>query len=346
MKIRLVFFLFFVSIIGSAQTDEHVLLNLGLDSVFSQVKENEPGGSIYIQQDNQIIYSRSFGLANLKTKEKFTENTNSNIAAITKTFIAYSILILQKQGKLSVEDSISIYFPEIKNKPVGRIKLRHLLTHTSGLPDVITNEKDLFKNIDKPEFDPGSNYKYSEIAYTILKTIIEKVSQDQWDVFIKKNIFAPTGMINTKTDVNYLSEKETTSYKKVKKKYKKYKVKKGELKNAETSVIWSSVGELKKYVYAIKECVFLECELLKQATMIQTPVNWRSARPPSHGLVWPISEVNGKEAGIEYSGTKDGFRSTIIAFSKPNIMIILLSNNNTSYYEPVVKRLVNLKYLK
>jgi len=344
MKIFLLLFLVFISRIGICQTDEHVMLNLGLDSVFSLIKDNEPGGSIYIQQDNQIIYSRSFGLANLKTKEKFTENTNSNLASITKTFIAYSILILQKQGKLSIEDSIKMYFPELKDKATDAIRIRHLLTHSSGLPDIITTGEDLLGNIPRPEFEPGSNFKYSEIAYKILISIIEKVGKDKWDIFIKKNILEPAGMINTKIDINYPAEKGTASYKK--NKNKQYNSKKKNGKNPESAVVWSSVGELKKYVYAIKECVFLDCEILKRSTQIQLSPNWRGSNPPPHSLAWYTKETVNKDSSIEYNGSENGFRSTIIMYPKQNIIVILVSNNNTSYYEALHKRLVNLKYIK
>ena len=85
----IILFLFFsVKIYTQISTEA---LTHKLDSIFSIIKENEPGASVYIQQGNQTLYSNSFGLTNTKTKEKFTENTISNIGGISKTFIAYSI---------------------------------------------------------------------------------------------------------------------------------------------------------------------------------------------------------------------------------------------------------------
>ncbi len=344
--IHILLFLFFAPAILSAQTDEHVLLNLGLDSVFSEINDNDPGASVFIQKDNQIIYSRSFGLANLKTKEKFNENTNVNIASITKTFIAYGILILQKQGKLSLEDSISKFFPNDLSKETGNVKIKHLLTHTAGLPDVPGNEKELLKKIDKPEFEPGSNYKYSEVSYKILTMIIEKLTNTKWHTFIQKNIFEPAGMINTKIPEVYSEEKIALSYKKNKKKYKLLKYKKGNLNKNDLLSIWSSVGELRKYVYAINECVFLDCEALKKVSALWTPDNWRSSAKPPHGFVWFVSESKEKDTKISYDGIYNGYRTTVLMYPKEKIILISVSNNSVSYSDSIVSRLINLRYVK
>ncbi|MBL7920186.1 MAG: beta-lactamase family protein [Bacteroidia bacterium] len=344
--IHILLFLFFLTAILPAQTDEHVLLNLGLDSAFSEIHDNDPGASIFIQKDNQIMYSKSFGLANLKTKEKFNENTNVNIASITKTFIAYGILILQKQGKLSIEDSISRFFSHDLSKEAGVVKIKHLLTHTAGLPDVQGDEKEILKKIDKPEFEPGSNYKYSEVSYKIMTMIIEKVTNDKWHMFIQKNIFEPAGMIHTKIPEFYVEEKIALSYKKSKQKYKLVKYKKRNLDKNELLNVWISVGELRKYIYAINECVFLDCELLKQISTLWTPDNWRSSLKPIHGFAWFISESKEKDTKISYDGIYNGYRSTVITYPKEKIIVIAVSNNSVSYSENIVKRLTELKYVK
>lgn len=344
--IQTLLFLFFLPVILSSQTDEHVLLNLGLDSVFSSINDNDPGASIFIQKDNQIMYSKSFGLANLKTKEKFNENTNVNVASITKTFIAYGILILQKQGKLSLEDSINNFFPIKLSKETGNVKIKHLLTHTAGLPDLPGDEKEILKKIDKPEFEPGSNYKYSEVSYKILTMIIEKVTNDKWHTFIQKSIFEPAGMINTKIPQVYVEEKIALSYKKSKKKYKLVKYKKGNLNKNELLNVWISVGELRKYIYAINECVFLDCELLKQISTLWTPGNWRSSSKPPHGFAWFISESKEKDIKISYGGIYNGYRTNLIMYPKEKIILISVSNNSVSYSDSIVSRLINLGYVK
>lgn len=346
-KIVLVFILLFSLITISAQDDD-VLLTLALDSVFLKTKKNEPGGYVFIQKGNQALYSRSFGLSNLKTKEKFTESTVSNITAVTKTFIAYSVLILQKQGKLSVDDSFAKYFPDIKNKATaGKIKIKHLLSHCSGLPVIATKTKDSIIFIDKPEFEPGSNYRYSSVDYTILVLIIERVSGEKWQTFVQKNILEPNGMINTKIVSGNNKEKQSTrGYKKVNGKYVEYDQLSCNEKYALCNSIWTSPGNLRKYVYAIKECVFLDCEITKSATQVYKPDNWRSLRAPTQGFSWTIHEEKNKDTFIECTGSGSGLATQVILYPKQDILIIWMSNNDVSYSNLLLQKLKQRYYVK
>ncbi|HEV7555615.1 MAG TPA: serine hydrolase, partial [Kofleriaceae bacterium] len=108
-----------------------------LDDYYSHVfPADEPGGEVLVMKNDQIVFARGYGLADVKTHEKVTTRTLFNLGSISKTFVANAVLILAEQHKLSVDDPIGKYFPEFKNKEIAaRVKLRHLLTHTSGLPD-------------------------------------------------------------------------------------------------------------------------------------------------------------------------------------------------------------------
>src|SRR5262245_40496411 len=108
-----------------------------LDSLFSvNYGTDGPGGSALVMLRDSTIYQRSFGYADLQTREPFTPRTVSNLGSISKTFVAYGILLLRDEGRLSLDDDILKYFPDFKNKEIARkVKIRHLLTHTSGLPD-------------------------------------------------------------------------------------------------------------------------------------------------------------------------------------------------------------------
>src|SRR5437867_4057769 len=120
-----------------AQDDRTMLLRQKMDFLLSYEKDqNGPGESMLIQIGDSVVYRHSFGLADLKTGEKFTEHTVANLGSISKTFVAYGILKLREEGKLSLDDGIIRYFPDFKNKEIARkVRIRHLLTHTSGLPD-------------------------------------------------------------------------------------------------------------------------------------------------------------------------------------------------------------------
>src|SRR5262245_58809849 len=108
-----------------------------LDAFFTtQYPPGEPGGAVLVLKDTAIIFAKGYGVADLVTKEPITTKTLFNLGSISKTFVANGILILQEEGKLSVEDSLIKYFPDFKNKEIAyKVKIKHLLTHTSGLPD-------------------------------------------------------------------------------------------------------------------------------------------------------------------------------------------------------------------
>ncbi len=165
--------------------------SLELDQFFaSQFNSNEPGAAVLIMQGKTVVFSKSYGLADLTTHEPITSKTLFNTGSISKTFVSNVILLLAEEKKLSLDDPLEKYFPDFKNKEIARtIKLHHLLTHTSGLPDnrraildsvFLLSAKDEenfapLKQNDSLLFEPGSRYEYSNPAFNALALIIEKI---------------------------------------------------------------------------------------------------------------------------------------------------------------------------
>src|SRR5512133_1677300 len=191
-----------------------------LDTMLSEeFKADQPGGSVLVMKGDRTVFSGNYGVADLETKEKITENTLFNLGSVSKTFISNGILILNEQGLLSPEDSLAQYFDDFKNGDIARqVKIKHLLSHTSGLPDirnVSTNfaffltaqdEEDFapIKLADRLEFEPGEKFEYSNPAFNGLALIIEKVTGQKWQKFISDSIFEPAGMLTSKvTDGAY-----------------------------------------------------------------------------------------------------------------------------------------------
>jgi len=106
-----------------------------IDDIMSAYKSSDkPGASVLVFKDDKIIFKKGYGVSNVSTQEKITQNTNFRLASVTKQFTAMSILLLVQKGRLKLEDPLKKYFPSF---PVyGKdIKIKHLLTHTSGLMD-------------------------------------------------------------------------------------------------------------------------------------------------------------------------------------------------------------------
>jgi len=183
-----------------------------LDSVYSaHFERNEFNGNVLVAEGGKIIFQNSYGIANEETNEKLNIKTSFELASVSKQFTAMGIVQLQKEGKLSYDDPISKYVPELKHY-VG-VTIKNLLIHTSGLPDymsimdenwdkskIATNEDviEIFEKL-KPEkeFEPNQKYGYSNTGYLLLGTIIERVSGKSFEQYLDEKIFIPLKMHNT-----------------------------------------------------------------------------------------------------------------------------------------------------
>lgn len=183
-----------------------------LDSLYTEhYKKGEFNGNVLVAENGDIIFQKSFGLANEETKEKLNIETAFELASVSKQFTAMGIVQLQKEGKLSYEDPIIKYIPELTS--YGGITVLNLLEHTGGLPDYMmimeknwdktkfaTNESviKLFQEIQpEKEFEPGEKFRYSNTGYLLLGTIIERVSGKSFEAYLKEKIFLPLEMSNT-----------------------------------------------------------------------------------------------------------------------------------------------------
>ncbi len=184
-----------------------------VDKLFTEWnKPNSPGCAIAVIQYGQVIYSRGYGMANLKHNIPVSTTSVFNIASISKQFTAISIALLARQSRLSLDDEIQTYFPEIRyyERP---ITIRHLIHHTSGLRDYIglMNLSGLSKKKhcsieeiislislqQELNFQPGTEHLYSNTGYFLLGEIVKRVSGKSLRAFADDHIFAPLGMKNT-----------------------------------------------------------------------------------------------------------------------------------------------------
>lgn len=168
-------------------------------------------GNVLIAEKGKIIYQKSFGFSDFNKQIPLNDSSVFELASVSKQFTAMGILMLEKQGLIDLNDSLRKFFPEL---PYYNIKIHHLLTHTSGLPDygeLFINKWDHKKiafNDDviymlakeKPgiNFKPGEKWEYCNTAYVLLASIIEKVSGLTFKEFMATNIFVPLQMTYTR----------------------------------------------------------------------------------------------------------------------------------------------------
>ena len=168
-------FLFVIIILFNNCNTKSSSYSHDLDNIFDSVfKADEPGGAVLIAKDGKIIYEKGFGVEDINTKKAIDVNTLFNVGSISKTFVAFGILQLAKENKLSIDDDIYKYFPDFKDSLLAKkIKIHHLLTHSSGLPDIRNVQGDSIfyltakdeenwapiKKADSLEFEPGERFQ-------------------------------------------------------------------------------------------------------------------------------------------------------------------------------------------
>ncbi len=185
-----------------------------VDQLFAQWnKSDSPGCALGIAKDGQLIYKRGYGIANLNYNIPISPQSIFNIESMAKQFTAMSILILAKKGKLSLDDDLQKYLPELPPYQ-SPITIRHLIHHTSGIRNYVElaelagmkdvnvhlTEEDFLGLIARQKelnFKPGEESLYSNSGYFLLGLIVKRVSGQSLREFAGENIFKPLGMNNT-----------------------------------------------------------------------------------------------------------------------------------------------------
>ncbi len=184
-----------------------------LDALFGDYNNGlKPGVSVAIMQQNKPIFMKSYGHANLEYGIKNTPNTLFNTADLAKQFTVFSILILEEQGKLTINDDVKKHLPELSEWPF-KITLKHLMEQTSGLRDVMELKKWIgYKNGDvitrqdiidiaakqkHLNFPSGNKFEYNRTGFVLLTEVIAKVSGMSFPDFVDQYIFTPLKMHNS-----------------------------------------------------------------------------------------------------------------------------------------------------
>ena len=188
-------------------------LTARIDSVFRRfTAAGSPGCALGIARDGSMIYSKGYGLSSVELGVPITPATVFDIGSVSKQFTAMSVVLLSQDGKLSLDDEIQKFIPEIP-RYARPIRIRHLLHHTSGLRDYIdilgwsgisdesvTTDQDALDAIARQKatnFEPGAEFLYSNSGFFLLSVIVQRASGESLREFARKRIFQPLGMNHT-----------------------------------------------------------------------------------------------------------------------------------------------------
>jgi CubicO group peptidase (beta-lactamase class C family) len=323
---------FIFSISSSAQD-----LTQQFDAIVSQYYNNTdaPGATILVAKDGKTIYRKAIGKSSLELDVDMVAENVFMLASITKQFTAVAILMLEEQGKLSLDDPITKYIPDYPT--LGKtITVHHLLNHTSGiksytgignLVEVARNDMTLDKLIDyfknEPmDFDPGEEFRYNNSGYVLLGKIIEVLSGDTYENFIEKNIFERLGMASSSYGNNReLVKNRVEGYEQGDSGYVNASYLSMTLPHAAGSLT-STIDDMLKWQNAITNNTFIK------ATTLNKAINGSELNNGEHiGYGYGLGEMNLKGSkGYTHSGGIFGTSTNGIYLIDEDVYVIGLSN--------------------
>ena len=310
-----------------------------------------PGAVIAIQQNQKTIFKKSYGLADLRSRQPVTADENFNIGSLTKQFTAYAVLGLFYEGRISLTDSIGKYF----KLPValGSIRILELLNHSSGIPDHYgftdtsrikhATDKDVLTAIrmaDSTYFIPGTHYRYSNTAYCLLGMLIEKLSGISYAAYLDQKIFGPLGIKGAAVFRIDLSISNRVIGYELSKDGKFIKA------DAEESIFFSTEADGGIYISMnnyMKWCTALESGKFSHTPMIHKAWEGQTAVDSLHGLWygngWFIRQTTDGPKAVYHTGFNGGFRTVVFMIPSIGYCISIFSNRGDIDLEDLVSRI-------
>jgi len=294
-----------------------------------------PGAALAIIRGGQTVKTAAYGMANLERRAPATPETVFEIGSMTKPFTAAAILLLEQEGKLSVDDKISRH---LQDTPPGwsQITIRQLLTHTSGLKNYtglagfelarhLTRKQFISRIAAHPlDFAPGEKWSYCNTGYNLLGFIIENASGKSYGDFLRQNLFAPLGMsATTLRESQAMLPLRAIGYET--NRAGRFRVRDPDLTDLfSAGALVSTVGDLAKWNAA------LDADgILTAATRARmwTPVRLNDGTTHPYGFGWYLEPWQG-HANIGHSGTTSGFSASLQRFPEAGLTVILLTNSD------------------
>lgn len=323
-----------------------------IDQLFASYDSTgAPGASVTVVKDGAVIFQKGYGLASLEEPRRITPSTNFRLASMTKQFTAMCIMMLKEQGKLSYADTITRFVPGLPAY-CSRMTVRHLLTHTSGLPDyeslipdsqtVQVRDADipaLLHRTDSVPFLPGTKYSYSNTGYSLLSLIVEHCSGERFEDFLRTHIFTPLAMQSTLAYINGVNVVPERAF--------GYTRTTAGFAFADQSVssavlgdggIYSNMEDLVKWDAALYTDRLVSRASLDEAFADAT---LSDGTPIDYGYGWHKETFLGIRHPY-HDGSTRGFRNSILRFPSNHLTVIVLTNRNEGDPRRIAKAIASM----
>jgi CubicO group peptidase (beta-lactamase class C family) len=308
----------------------------------------DPGLAVLVRKEGRTVFARCAGVADLRTARPIDGRTDFRLASVTKQFTAAAVMLLVRDGKLRYEDSLAALLPGFPE--YGRaVTVRHLLNHTSGLPDY----EDLMPPVDPSapveltqisdegvlallekqaagRFPPGTRWSYSNSGYVVLGLIVARTSGRPFPDFLRDRIFRPLGMTDTVAHVRGRDEVARRAYG-----HTKDAAGWRETDQSPTSAtlgdggIYSSLDDLAKWDEALRRHTLLSGDEMRPAlepvTVAGGPPVGPDGAPAAYGFGWFLDPWRGRPRMWHYGETV-GFRTAIERLTRDGVTAVVLAN--------------------
>jgi D-alanyl-D-alanine carboxypeptidase len=326
---------------GPAQTSLPADVTTQIDKLVTDTlsRTGVPSASIAIVKDGQIAYVKTYGDAKLEPKTPSTTQMRYSIGSISKQFTAAAILLLQEQGKVSLEDKVAKYIPDLTR--ANEVTIRQLLSHTSGYQDYwpqdyvmkpmlepITARKIMDTWAKKPlDFEPGAKWQYSNTNYVIAGAIVEKVAAMPFFKFMQQKIFTPLGMTSvTDIDQELLKASDPIGYKRYALGPLRVAPKEGKGWLFAAGQLAMTAEDLARWDISI-----IEGKLLKPASYLELSRETllKNGLGTNYGLGVNVSSALGRRA-LSHGGEVSGFTAQNIVFPDDRVAVVVLVNQDAA----------------
>jgi D-alanyl-D-alanine carboxypeptidase len=331
----------FANLPAAAQTQLPADLQEKIDKLAADAlaRTGVPSASVAVVKDGHIVYVKAYGDASIEPRRPATSQMRYSIGSISKQFTAAAILLLQEQGKLSLDDHVSKFIPDLTR--ANEVTIRQLLSHTSGYQDYwpqdyvfpmmlepVTARKILDLWARKPlDFDPGTKWQYSNTNYVIAGVIIERASGKPMLQFLRERIFAPLAMRSvTDIDQDRLSDSDPTGY-------MRYALGPPRLAPKEGRGWLFAAGELAMTAEDLArwDVSLIEGKLLKPASyrQLETEVLLTNGTGARYGLGVSVGNMAGHRL-IAHNGEVSGFTAQNMVYPEDRVAVAVLTNQDAA----------------
>jgi D-alanyl-D-alanine carboxypeptidase len=307
-------------------------------------RQRIPGMSVAVVRGNRVLLARGYGFADLDRRAPATDSTIYPVGSLTKPFTAAGIVLLAQRGRLGLDDPITRYLPE--RSVWSRVTIRHLLTHTSGIPQDTTldlmreySEADLVRSAARPlQFKPGELESYSSTGYVLLGVIIHRVTGKFWGDFLRDQIFRPLNMRGARVNSDTATVSEATGYYRVNDTLQIPDPVSLSINSTADCCLSLSARDLARWAIGLNQAKVLGRSGLE---LSWTPIRLNDGSTYPYGLGWNLLEQRGYRR-IGHSGAWQGCHATVQRYPDFDLTVIVLLNLGQANSEGVAVGIAGL----